>query len=134
MSICELETLVQQHDQHANQGIRPCNTIRMWVIGMLMTTIGSGLNMLFSLRSPSITITSYVAQLVVYPVGVAWHKVMPDREHTTFGIKWNLNPGPFNFKEHALIVIMANASFGSGAGYFTDILQAQRGFYKLNWV
>jgi len=111
----------------------PCNTIRMWVISMLMTTIGSGLNMLFSLRSPSITITSYVAQLIVYPVGLAWDKVMPNRQHTTFGVKWNLNPGPFNFKEHAMIVIMANASFGTGVGYFTDILQAQRGFYRFDW-
>ncbi|KAG9633738.1 small oligopeptide transporter, partial [Aureobasidium melanogenum] len=111
----------------------PCNTIRMWVISLLMTTIGSGLNMLFSLRSPSITITSYVAQLIVYPVGLAWDKVMPNRQYTTFGVKWNLNPGPFNFKEHAMIVIMANASFGTGVGYFTDILQAQRGFYKFNW-
>ena len=105
----------------------------MWVISMLMTTIGSGLNMLFSLRSPSITITSYVAQLIVYPVGLGWDKIMPNRQHTTFGVKWNLNPGPFNFKEHAMIVIMANASFGTGVGYFTDILQAQRGFYKFNW-
>ncbi|KAH0152259.1 small oligopeptide transporter, partial [Aureobasidium melanogenum] len=105
----------------------------MWVISLLMTTIGSGLNMLFSLRSPSITITSYVAQLIVYPVGLAWDKVMPNRQYTTFGVKWNLNPGPFNFKEHAMIVIMANASFGTGVGYFTDILQAQRGFYKFNW-
>ncbi|KAI5207553.1 small oligopeptide transporter [Aureobasidium subglaciale] len=111
----------------------PCNTIRMWVISMLMTTIGSGLNMLFSLRSPSITITSYVAQLIVYPVGLGWDKVMPNREFNTFGVRWNLNPGPFNFKEHAMIVIMANASFGTGVGYFTDILQAQRGFYKFNW-
>ena len=36
----------------------PANTIRAWVIGLLFTTIGSGLNMLFSLRNPQITITS----------------------------------------------------------------------------
>ena len=36
----------------------PANTVRAWVIGMLFTTIGSGLNMLFSLRNPQITITS----------------------------------------------------------------------------
>lgn len=41
----------------------PCNTIRAWVIGLIFTTIGSGLNMLFNLRNPSITITSIVAQL-----------------------------------------------------------------------
>lgn len=43
----------------------PCNTVRAWVIGLIFTTIGSGLNMLFSLRNPSITITSIVAQLWV---------------------------------------------------------------------
>ena len=36
----------------------PANTVRAWVLGLLFTTIGSGLNMLFSLRNPQITITS----------------------------------------------------------------------------
>lgn len=100
---------------------------------MLMTTIGSALNMLFSLRSPSITITSTVAQLVAYPIGKLWDLVFPDREISAFGYKFNLSPGPFNYKEHALVVLMANASYGGGAGYFTDILTAQVGFYGFNW-
>lgn len=113
----------------------PCNTVRAWVIGMVMTTIGSGLNMLFSMRSPSLTITSIVAQLITYPMGVGWSWIMPDRQITFFGgrVNFNLNPGPFNMKEHALIVLMANAAYGGGAGYFTDILQAQVGFYKFDW-
>ncbi|KAI0133875.1 small oligopeptide transporter [Xylariales sp. AK1849] len=111
----------------------PANTIRAWVIGMTMTTIFSGLNMLFSLRSPSITITSIVAQLVAYPIGVGWSLVMPDRQFKLGSIEFNLNPGPFNFKEHGLIVLMANAAYGSGAGYFTDILTAQRAFYGFDW-
>lgn len=111
----------------------PCNTIRAWTIGMLMTTVGSALNMLFSLRSPSITITSVVAQLITYPMGVAWDHVFPDREFNVGGLKFNFRPGPFNYKEHALIVIMANASYGGGAGYFTDILTAQVGFYGFDW-
>lgn len=94
-----------------------------------MTTVGSGLNILFSLRSPSITITSIVAQLVAYPIGCGWAKVFPNKEFKTFGVRWNLNPGPFNLKEHALITIMANVSFGNGFGYFADTLTAQRGFY-----
>lgn len=96
---------------------------RAWVIGMLLTTIGSGLNALFTLRSPAISITSIVAQLVAYPLGVGWSWAMPNRQFNTFGVKWNLNPGPFNFKEHTIIVIMANASFGGGAGYFTDTIE-----------
>lgn len=111
----------------------PANTVRAWFIGMLMTTIFSGMNMLFSLRQPSIVITSYVAQLVAYPVGVGMAKVLPNRELNLLGLKFNLNPGPFNFKEHGLIVLMANAAYGSGAGYFTDILTAQKAFYGFDF-
>jgi hypothetical protein len=54
---------------------------------------------------------------------------MPSRKFKAFGQEWSLNPGPFNIKEHALIVIMANASFGGGVAYFTDTIQAQKAFY-----
>lgn len=113
----------------------PCNTFRAWAIGMIMTTIGSGLNMLFSMRAPSLIVTSIVAQLVSYPMGVGWSWVFPDRQFNFMGgrISFNLNPGPFNMKEHALVVLMANAAYGGGAGYFTDILQAQVAFYGLDW-
>ncbi|KUJ16094.1 small oligopeptide transporter [Mollisia scopiformis] len=111
----------------------PANTVRAWVIGMLLNTIASGLNALFSMRAPTLTITSIVAQLVAYPLGVGWSKVMPSRTFNTCGLRWSLNPGPFNLKEHGLIVIMANAAFGSGVAYFTDTLVAQRGFYGQNF-
>jgi hypothetical protein len=96
---------------------------------MLLTTIASGLNALFCLRAPTLTIGSIVVQLVAYPLGVAWAMIFPNRTFNTLGLQWNLNPGPFNFKEHGLIVIMANAAFGNGVGYFTDTIVAQRGFY-----
>lgn len=37
----------------------PANTVRAWVIGMVLTTVGSGINCLFSLRNPSIALTTY---------------------------------------------------------------------------
>ncbi|KAL5333416.1 OPT oligopeptide transporter protein-domain-containing protein [Aspergillus crustosus] len=112
------------------------NTIRAWVIGLILATIGSGLNMLFSMRQPYIIIPSYVAQVVAYPIGVAWHKVMPNKVFKVFGVKFNLNPGPFSKKEHAIAVIMANATFGGGAAYATDTLLAQRAFYhqRFGWA
>ena len=90
------------------------NTIRAWTIGLLFATIGSSLNMLFSMRQPYIVIPSYIAQVVAYPVGKAWEKFMPAKKFKFFGIDCNLNPGVFSKKEHTLVVIMANATFGGG--------------------
>lgn len=124
----EVQAAVRNYDEDV-----PANTIRAWVIGLLLTTIGSGLNMLFSMRYPSIYITSIVAQLVAYPIGKGWELVMPKKKFTTFGIVWSLNPGPFNMKEHTIITVMANASFGGGAAYSTDVLLAQEAFYGQNF-
>lgn len=88
----------------------PANTIRAWVIGLILCTIGSGVNMLFSLRNPSVTVTTYVIQLVAYPIGILWDLVFPDRVWNLFGLQFNLKPGPFNYKEHVIIVVMSNVS------------------------
>jgi hypothetical protein len=106
----------------------PANTIRAWILGMIFVTIGSGLNVLFSLRNPSISIGSLVAQLCSYPIGMFMAKTLPKRKFKTFGLEWSLNPGPFNKKEHTLITIMANVSFAGGAAYSTSTIEAQRGF------
>ena len=110
----EVRAAVRNYDEEL-----PCNTIRAWTIGMIMVTIGSGMNMLFHLRSPSIVVTSFVAQLVAYPIGKLWDLIMP---------KFLCN-GKFNMKEHALITIMANISFGGGAAYGTDIIVSMKAYY-----
>lgn len=107
----------------------PANTIRAWVIGLLLTTIAAALNSLFSLRSPTITITSVVIQLVAYPIAQLWDLVMPDQVFRVGRLSFNLKPGPFNMKEHAIIVVMGNANFGGGFGYFLDTLTSLKGFY-----
>ncbi|KAJ8058768.1 hypothetical protein OCU04_011757 [Sclerotinia nivalis] len=53
---------------------------------------------------------------------------MPKRQFNTFGLKWSFNPGPFNIKEHSIIVVMASVSFS--AVYATDVLLAQIAFYN----
>ncbi|KAL2849587.1 small oligopeptide transporter, OPT family [Aspergillus pseudoustus] len=99
----------------------PVNTVRMWTIGILFTIIGSGLNQFFSLRQPSVTISALVAQLVAYPIGCAWARWIP--------LGW-LNPDrSFNIKEHGLITIMANVSFGSAAA--TQVIEAMVKFYHM---
>ncbi|KAF5639845.1 sexual differentiation process isp4 [Fusarium sp. NRRL 52700] len=119
----EVRAAVRNFDQDL-----PCNTVRAWTIGMLLTVFGASMNTLFSLRQPSISIGPLIAQIVAYPLGRCWAKFLPDREFTTFGMTWNLNPGPFNVKEHSIIVVMASVSFS--VAYATDIILAQVIFYK----
>jgi OPT family small oligopeptide transporter len=121
----EVRAAVPNHDEGG-----AVNTIRAWTIGLIFATIGSALNMLFSMRQPYIVIPSYIAQVVAYPVGKAWEKFVPAKRFRVFGREFELNPGPFTKKEHAIVVIMANATFGGGAAYATDVLLAQRAFYK----
>jgi len=77
---------------------------------MFLCTLGSAVNMLFSLRNPSVAITTYVIQLISYPIGIGWDLVMPDREFNLWGLRFNLKPGKFNYKEHVVIVVMSNVS------------------------
>ncbi len=119
----EVRAAVRNYDEDL-----PCNTVRAWVLGMTMVVIGASMNTLFSLRQPSISLSALVAQIITWPMGHAWAKVMPTRRFNTFGLKWSLNPGPFNIKEHTIIVVMANVSFS--VAYATDIILAQVVFYK----
>jgi OPT family small oligopeptide transporter len=101
----------------------PCSTIRAWTIGIIYVAAGVLINQLFYIRQPAITLESNVAQLLAYPAGKAWEKLMPNWEFTLFGHRHNLNPGKFNKKEHMLITIMANVGFKTP--YTTDIILSQ---------
>jgi OPT oligopeptide transporter protein len=92
----------------------PANTLRAWFLGLIFVTIGSGLNVFFSLRDPNISIGPLVVQLCSYPVGKFMELVLPRRVFSLFGLKFSLNPGPFNKKEHTLITVMANVAFAAG--------------------
>jgi hypothetical protein len=119
----EVRAAVRNYDEDM-----PCNTVRAWTIGMILVVIGASMNTLFSLRSPSIGLGALIAQIIAWPIGQGWAKVMPTKKFNTFGLEWSLNPGPFNIKEHSVIVVMASVSFS--VAYATDIILAQVVFYK----
>ncbi|KAH0368904.1 OPT superfamily oligopeptide transporter, partial [Aureobasidium melanogenum] len=107
----------------------PCLTLRMWTISIVLTILVTGLNTLFTLRKPSVTISSAVVQLVAYPLGRAWEKLLPDWEFSVCGRKLRLNPGAFNEKEHILIYIMSNLSYSTRLS--ADTLTEQEMFFGL---
>jgi len=68
-----------------------------------------------------------VAQLLIFPIGQAWAKFLPNVK--IFGVA--INPGPFTIKEHVLSTIMATV--GAYSAYATDIVAVQRVFYNQNY-
>lgn len=107
----------------------PQNTLRMWVLGMFMTTVGCAVNTIFSLHSPLFVISTFVASMVAWPLGRLWERFVPNV--SVLGIP--LNPSPFNLKEHALITIMAGVTFGEGASYMTDIVLTLKHYYNIDY-
>jgi OPT family oligopeptide transporter len=106
----------------------------MWILGFAFTILGSGMNQFFSLRYPSVHIVSLVAQLLAYPLGVALAKVLPLYTLNLGPLgRWCLNPDRhFNIKEHTVVTVMSNVSFGFGAADSTSIIQAGKAFYKFD--
>ncbi|OTA85845.1 hypothetical protein M434DRAFT_82435 [Hypoxylon sp. CO27-5] len=98
----------------------PVNTFRAWFLGIVFVFLGAGVNQFFSLRYPGVHIVSLVAELLAFPLGVAIAKILPISR---------FNPDRhFNIKEHALVTIMSNVSFGFGSADATNIIQAAK-FY-----
>lgn len=88
----EVRATVRNYDQEM-----PANTIRAWIIGLTATTIVSAVNLLFSLRNPSISIYVYVVQLLAYPVGCGMARVshcIPSRSEDSVSHKYPLQKGP----------------------------------------
>ncbi|KAJ6490473.1 OPT oligopeptide transporter [Mycena vulgaris] len=81
------------------------NTFRMWALTTIFVIVFSGVNMFFS--CPNLSLTYVVAQLLVFPIGRAWERLPTWR--VGFGsFTFRINPGKFNTKEHAVIVICVN--------------------------
>lgn len=72
-----------------------------------------------------------LSRIVVYPFGRLLAAIMPINTWTLprflGGRSFSLNPGPFNVKEHALIVIMANV--GVSQAYGLHLIAAGQLFY-----
>ncbi|KAF9191134.1 hypothetical protein BGZ51_007715 [Haplosporangium sp. Z 767] len=106
----------------------PCNTFRMWFLGLLFTAIISFVNQFFYLRQTQISIGYSVVALISLPLGHLMAKVLPTREFQLFGTRFSLNPGPFSIKEHVLIGTMTAAN--TGTAYAVDIVILQKVFYN----
>ncbi|KAF9160329.1 hypothetical protein DFQ26_005668 [Actinomortierella ambigua] len=105
----------------------PCNTFRMWFLGLLFAGIISFVNQFFYMRQTTITIGYAVVALLTLPIGHSMARVLPTTQYSLFGFKFTLNPGPFSIKEHVLIGTMT--SVNTYTAYAVDIVVLQKVFY-----
>ncbi|KAK3822617.1 MAG: OPT family small oligopeptide transporter [Benniella sp.] len=105
----------------------PCNTFRMWSLGLLFTAAVSFVNQFFYLRQTQISIGYSVVALISLPIGHWMAKVLPTHQMSLFKLKFCLSPGPFSLKEHILIGTMVAAN--TSTAYAVDIVILQHVFY-----
>lgn len=91
------------------------DNVRMWVLTIGITTVVAAVDALFQLRYPTVTVSNIVAVLVAWPLGLAWHAVLPNWNIPIgSGKKIPLNPGPFTRKEHACVLMFTNVCIATG--------------------
>lgn len=68
-------------------------------------SFGCALSTLYYFKPYQQTVSSYVIQLLAWLSGDLMSKYLPKRHFSFFGHRWSMNPGPWNAKEHALVVV-----------------------------
>ncbi|KAK9455001.1 OPT oligopeptide transporter protein-domain-containing protein [Dipodascopsis uninucleata] len=109
-------------------------TLRAYIIGGFWVAGVGFLNQIFSFRQPSFSLNSQVVQILVYPTGLLFARILPKK---TIGIgKWkvNLNPGPWTFKEQMLTTIMTNVGAQtSNLGWYLPTMVLPL-FFNEQWI
>ncbi|KZT06325.1 OPT oligopeptide transporter [Laetiporus sulphureus 93-53] len=94
----------------------PVLTLRLWVLGLLLTAVAAAANMFFYMRQPAPSISTTLVVIVAHPIGkflAFWLPITTYRlPRWLGGHEFSLNPGPWNIKEHALVFMMANVASG----------------------
>ncbi|OAA62839.1 oligopeptide transporter protein [Niveomyces insectorum RCEF 264] len=110
----------------------PCETIRAHLLGYIWAALAQFTNSLFNSRFPAITLTSSVAQILLYPCGLFLAWVLPDWGVTVRGQRVSLNPGPWTYKEQMLATIIVDVGLTSAYCFWN--IQTQVVYYHDTWL
>ncbi|KAM9923320.1 hypothetical protein OXX59_005251 [Metschnikowia pulcherrima] len=111
-----------------------CETIRIYIAGVIWTAIGSFINEFFKQRRPSILLESAVVQIFLYPSGLFLAWVLPKRKVTIWKWTVDLNPGPWNHKEQMLATLFYNVSSSYPYASFNIPVVKMDMFYGVKWA
>ncbi|KAG7195097.1 uncharacterized protein KQ657_004214 [Scheffersomyces spartinae] len=109
-------------------------TLRVYVIGLVWTLIGSVVNNFFVHRMPSIALGPHTIQILLLPTGKLWERYVPEVTIKLFGFSFDLNSGPWTYKEMMLATIMYSCSAGTPYAIYNIVVMKLDKFYGLKWV
>ncbi|QEL62327.1 OPT family small oligopeptide transporter [Candidozyma auris] len=107
----------------------PCETLRVYIIGVVWVVLGTFINQFFVERMPSISLSSMVVQLFVYPCGKFLELTLPAKTFKLWRWEINLNPGPWSHKEQMLATLCYSVSGGAVYATYFIYLQKLEMFY-----
>ncbi|EFX04527.1 isp4 protein [Grosmannia clavigera kw1407] len=88
-----------------NDFSEPILTFRFFLLSTFWVLVGDAISTMYYFKPYSNTLTSYAVQLLSWGMGDFLGRVLPKRSFHILGRSFSLNPGPWNAKEHALIVV-----------------------------
>ncbi|KAF3986162.1 hypothetical protein FT663_04996 [Candidozyma haemuli var. vulneris] len=107
----------------------PCETFRVYVIGIIWVVLGTVIGQFFVERQPGISLSSAVVQLFVFPCGKLLEAILPAKKINIWRWSIDLNPGPWSHKEQMLATLCYSVSGGAVyATYFINLQKLDR-FY-----
>ncbi|KAH7927126.1 OPT superfamily oligopeptide transporter [Leucogyrophana mollusca] len=99
-------------------------TFRAFFIGIGLSAFGGVLAQIYYFKPQTVLVSLMFLAVISYIIGVFMETFIPRR-----GFFRYLNPGPFNKKENAFVIIMASAAANSALG--TEVLAVQRMYYNI---
>ncbi|KAI0030545.1 OPT oligopeptide transporter protein-domain-containing protein [Vararia minispora EC-137] len=98
-------------------------TFRAFFLGIGLSAFGGVLAEIYYFKPQTVLVSTMFLAIIAYVLGTFMELVIPSR-----GIFRYLNPGPFNKKENAFIVVMSSAAATSALA--TEVLAVQRLWYN----
>ncbi|KAI0700199.1 OPT oligopeptide transporter [Cytidiella melzeri] len=102
----------------------PAITFRTIFLGIGLSIFSSVLATIYTFKPQSSTVSQLFCLIIAYVLGEAMARLIPTRGWFRY-----LNPGPFNIKEHAAIVIMASTA--ASVAIAMEIIAALDLFYNI---
>lgn len=112
-----------------------CETIRVYILGIIWVGIGAVIDQFFSERQPSIGLGSSVVQIFLLPCGTLLHYIVPAWKFKILNVVFDLNPGPWTHKEQMLATLFYSVT-GGGTSYVSYNIHVQKlsQFYNNQWA
>lgn len=107
----------------------PCETFRVYLVGLIWVILGTFINEYFKERQPSISLGTAAVQLFVYPSGKLAELIFPAKSLKIWKYEINFNPGPWSHKEQMLATLIYSVSGSAVYATYFIIVEKLDMFY-----